>query len=782
MLRWIAGLRTSLVTLIQRAAPFLKRRLGLVALGVSFLLLITSILSLDALFPADRMSDFQIGAVLEEDVRAPRSTTYVSEVLTERARNDAVNSVGAIYDPPDPDIARQQIGQAQQILAYVANVRFDPYGTRMQKVDDLHAVAAMTFDESVITHILELDDEQWRAIEIEVTTALERVLREPIRDIDLETVRDQLPMQVNVRFSSNEAAIAIALLEDLVRPNQFVNPAESEAARRAAANDTAAETRSFAQGQVVIRAGTRIDELDFEALQALGLMQPGGGLWQSLARSLMAGFIVVLGVGQYILRFHPVLRHQIPYLALLGSLFAVALLGAQIFTASDQYYFYPAAALSLLLVALAPVELAIIAGLALSLLLGILTGGSLEATALAAFGSLVGAVFLRRSERVDTYFVAGLMIALVNLVILCLFNFDALLAGGTAQLGVYVVSSLINGVFAAATALAAMYIVTLLFNLPTSLKLVELSQPNQALLQRLPREAPGTYQHSLQVANLSEQAATAIGANSQLVRVAALYHDIGKMLNPAFFIENQVEGVNPHDQLNDPYRSADIIISHVTDGERLARQYRLPVRIRDFILEHHGTSLVTYFYRQAIERAGETEPVDKDAFRYPGPRPRTRETAILMLADNCESTVRARKPTNRQQIAEIVEEIFDQRLRDGQLDDSSLTARDMKIIRAMFVEMLQAVFHPRINYPALNTQRRSPDTSEAEQFLDRPVAGQDQAHADSTPPLPTQPVLKSDEEPLAEVPPLRRTSKINPEEKPMNGSASPQPQNEHPEQ
>jgi putative nucleotidyltransferase with HDIG domain len=183
-----------------------------------------------------------------------------------------------------------------------------------------------------------------------------------------------------------------------------------------------------------------------------------------------------------------------------------------------------------------------------------------------------------------------------------------------------------------------------------------------------------------------------------LVRVAALYHDIGKVINAPFFTENQVEGVNPHDVLNDPARSANIIISHVTDGDKIARQYRLPTRIRDFILEHHGTQ-VLYFYQQAVERAGDDDVVDIEQFTYPGPRPQTKETAILMLADSSEAAVRSRKPTKKQDIADTVQQIFETKMRTGQLDESGLTLNDIKSIRKIFVDMLQAVFHPRISYP-----------------------------------------------------------------------------------
>ena len=211
------------------------------------------------------------------------------------------------------------------------------------------------------------------------------------------------------------------------------------------------------------------------------------------------------------------------------------------------------------------------------------------------------------------------------------------------------------------------------------------------------------------MANLCDKDDNAIGADAQLIHVAALYHDIGKMLNPAFFTENQGEMGNPHDALNDPYRSAEIIISHITGGDELAKQYRLPNRIRDFIREHHGTQEVYVFYQQALALAdGDASQVDKNDFRYPGPKPQTRETAIMMLADGAEASVRARQPKNKSEIEDMVREVIEARRKGGQLDESNLTLNDLKTIEKIFVEMLQAVFHPRINYAEAVARVRKP--------------------------------------------------------------------------
>ncbi|PJF24866.1 MAG: hypothetical protein CUN53_15665, partial [Phototrophicales bacterium] len=266
------------------------------------------------------------------------------------------------------------------------------------------------------------------------------------------------------------------------------------------------------------------------------------------------------------------------------------------------------------------------------------------------------------------------------------------------------------------------------------------------------------------------------------------YHDVGKMLNPAFFVENQADGVNPHEDLNDPYRSADIIIGHVVDGEKLAAQYRIPSRIRDFILEHHGTTLVSYFYNVALNQAEDRESVDIDLFTYPGPKPQSRETAVLMLADSCESTVRARKPANKQEIADIVNQIVDARMRDGQLDESGLRLNDIKTIRTTFVDMLQGVFHPRINYPASIHQPARPSASQTETgsldplgasmsvtYLEAEIGAPMRSKTQTTEVPAVRAPLKSsalhdelgaqgddDDRPLQEVPPLRRTQRMAP--------------------
>lgn len=274
-------------------------------------------------------------------------------------------------------------------------------------------------------------------------------------------------------------------------------------------------------------------------------------------------------------------------------------------------------------------------------------------------------------------------------------------------------AAVINGIFASSFTLVIFYLMGQVFGLTTSLQLLELSRPTQPLLRQLLLKAPGTYYHTLLVSNMAEEAANAIGADALLTRVGGYYHDIGKTVRPYFFIENNRDGINPHDRL-DPYTSARIIISHVTDGIDLANRYRLPKTLIRFIREHHGTTRVEYFYHQASQEHDSPEMVDEALFRYSGPRPRTRETAILMLADSCEAIVRAMNPETPEEMIEVIKSVINRRLLSGQLAESPLTLSDLDMIASAFLRVLQGIHHPRVKYPSAAVAKPAPTITAAQ--------------------------------------------------------------------
>jgi putative nucleotidyltransferase with HDIG domain len=710
--------------------------------AVLFVASVTLLLSWQALIPGGAGS-LVVGDVVTEDVRAPYSLTYASALLTEQAREQARLAVGSIYDPPDPSVSRQQSALLQQILLYIDDVRLDPYATPEQKAADLGFITALTLTESVRLTLALMDEPTWQLVALETQTVLERVMRDAVREQDLPQVIATLPTQVSVRFTPEQSAAISGLVEDLLRPNSLINITATDAARELAVAAVEPINRSFERGQVIVRAGERIDELDSETLGQFGLLDVPNLQTQALLRGAASALLITFLIALYLRRVQPDLIRDLQRLWVLEAILLLTLLTVRLVTLTGQIVFVPAALIGMVYLSLTTPMTAVFASFIAGLLSALMVENSLEVAMYVAVGSAIGALYMRSTDRITRYFYSGVVIGLSNAVVLVIFRSNLALVGQAGELGALLLAALVMGLVSAIAALAIVYLLTVLLNLPTSLRLIELSQPNHPLLQRLLREAPGTYQHSLQVANLSEQAANAVGANSELVRVAALYHDVGKMMNPIFFIENQAEQVNPHDALDDPYRSASIIVSHVPDGDRLARQHRIPARLRDFIWQHHGTTLVSYFYNRALEQAGDPNSVDVTAFTYPGPRPQTRETAIVMLADSSESTVRARKPSSRGEIAEIVREIIDARMDETQLDECDLTLQDVRAIHRVFVEVLQGVFHPRINYPGPSGQT----THVPAEIADGP------AIAAGEPPMP---LAAEEDTPLADVPVLKR--------------------------
>jgi putative nucleotidyltransferase with HDIG domain len=320
--------------------------------------------------------------------------------------------------------------------------------------------------------------------------------------------------------------------------------------------------------------------------------------------------------------------------------------------------------------------------------------------------SVVGMLVLGKAHRIASFFISGVTIGLAGIGIILSYRLPDSVTDliGIATLAA---AALVNGIGAAGVTLLLQYMFSQILGTTTALQLLDTSRPDHPLLQRLLRNAPGTYQHSLQVSNLAEQAAEAIGANGLLVRVGAIFHDCGKSVNPQFFIENQIlEKINPHDDL-DPLTSAQTIISHVTDGVELARKYHLPSRVIDFIREHHGTMYTHYQYTQAVKDAGgNPDLVDKSLFTYPGPRPQSRETALLMLADGTEARARAEVPKDEEELRSLIDTVFSFYGQNHQLEDTNLTLKDLQLARESFFQTLKGTYHPRVKYPELGTKTK----------------------------------------------------------------------------
>jgi putative nucleotidyltransferase with HDIG domain len=410
--------------------------------------------------------------------------------------------------------------------------------------------------------------------------------------------------------------------------------------------------------------------------------------------------VLVAVVVLYLVRAHPALAESTRLGFFLAVSFFLATLAMQVMIPGHTVlpYLYPASTLPMLLAVVFGPGMGVIGALVIGTLAGYLSGGVLELGLYAGLSAALGALALGRAERLSSFFWSGVAASLAAAAVVVVFRFNdpsTDLLGKASLLG----AAAVNGLLSASLAFGLLLLAGNLLGLVTNLQLIELSRPDHPLLLFILRNAPGTYQHSLQVANLAEQAARAVGANALLTRVGALYHDAGKALRPQFYIENQTPEQNIHEQL-DPATSATVIQSHVREGLELARKYRLPRQIQAFIPEHHGTLEMSYQYHAAVEAAGGDERlVESKVFAYPGPRPRSKETAILMLADGVEAKARAELPHDEAEIEQLVRWVIQDRLDRGQLDRTDLTLRDLDTIRRSLTVSLKGIYHPRLRYP-----------------------------------------------------------------------------------
>jgi putative nucleotidyltransferase with HDIG domain len=434
--------------------------------------------------------------------------------------------------------------------------------------------------------------------------------------------------------------------------------------------------------------------------------------WREIA---INGLLVLLLGGSFALYAYRTHSKQIsnPSLALATSLLFIAsafVLQVMIPGRTVLPYIYPAATLPILLAVFFSPSMGILSAFITGTLAGFIAPRGLEMALYVTLGGMLAALMIGHAERLGSFIWAGIAASVGSAIVIVIFRIPdpaTDLVGKFSLLG----ASFTSGILSASLGFGLLLAIGNAIGITTNLQLIELSRPDHPLLQQILRNAPGTYQHSLQVANLAEQAARAINANALLTRVGALYHDLGKAQRPQYFIENQVSGQNVHDQL-DPKTSADIILGHVREGLDMARKHRIPESIRAFITEHHGTLETTYQYNEAVEAAGGDEStLDRRDFRYPGPSPRSRETALLMLADGVEAAARAESPQDQEAIDDLVRWVIEDRMSKGQLDRTNLTLKDLDTIRKSFVSTLKNIYHPRVRYP--NSNAKEPQNTPA---------------------------------------------------------------------
>lgn len=638
---------------------------------------------------------------------APRFASFESDVLTQQARDAAIKGVEPVYDSPSLAIGRNQNDLARDLFAYIDTVRADTLASPTTKINYLKAIVSIRVEGEVAEDLVLMSTEAYEATKADILRIIQAIMRLQVHSDNLTDMRRQARLQASFDLTPQQERVVTNLAPQFVVENSEYDESATEARYQEVTEAIPPLNQEILEGETIVRAGEIVDAEDIEILTELGLIRQEQ-TWLHIASFFVAAVLVVMLITLYWQQYHPRKREVVRYWLLLGLLILIFVLLARFLLTEETpiAFLYPAAAFSLLLAIIFDQRLALIVTSIMAFMVGLIADGSLQMTMYSSLGGLLAVLTLRDTERINAVFRAGLMASLGNMATILIFN----LPGNQPDLELLqlLLMGLLSGIISASLTIGGFYLVGGLFGVITTVQLQDLSRLDHPLLKDLLRRAPGTYHHSIMVANLAEQAAERIKANSTLVRVGAFYHDIGKMNRPPFFSENQ-DGANPHDSL-DPYSSARIIIGHVTDGLNLARQGRLPDRIRDFIAEHHGTRVVAIFYKKALASVGDggTDTVDKKRFQYPGPRPRTRETAIVALADAIEAASSAIRPDTEAAIEKLVNSIVEDHLKENQLDNSGLTLGDLKLLRESFSETLKGRFHVRVKYPGNEEMNLTP--------------------------------------------------------------------------
>jgi cyclic-di-AMP phosphodiesterase PgpH len=670
-----------------------------VLIAVSIVIFTTLILPL-SLRPA--ALPLQTGDVASRDITAPRDDEYVSQVLSEEARQTAEKSVQPVYTDPDPAIAREQINRLGATFQLINLTRTDTTVTDEVKQTQLANLSNISLKPVSVKLILSLSDSRWDSVQQESFRLLEQIMRSPVRTDNLDAVQASIPSLVNLTLDEDESSLVSEFVSAFVVANSRYSADLTAAAQKSARDAVQPIVQTYKAGERIVSAGDIVTPVQMEALQDFKLIQPA----QPIETYLGAAALTILSaafIGLYFLRRRKVAFISNPRSLLMASFIFIAFLVGARFVIPNRAivpYLYPLPAAGLLLTTLFGMESGIILSLIISVLAAYGLPNTLELMPFYIMASLCGVLMLGPARRFWGFFRAGFAIAGGGMAMILAY---LLPAASMDWLGIVtlIAAALVNGMASASIALLLQYPLAQFLSLPTPMQLLEISHPDFPLLQMFLRNAPGTYQHSLQVANLAEQAAEKVGGDPLLTRVGALFHDIGKTADASFFVENQAPGnLNTHVDIS-PEQAAQQIIQHVHDGVALAHKYRLPRRIDDFILEHHGTMVTRYQYNQALEKAGgDASKVDIDQFRYPGPQPRSRETAILMLADGSEARARAEGAESDDDLRAIVRSVIERIQKENQLSDAPLTMRDLSLIADSFVTTLRGTYHPRIQYPA----------------------------------------------------------------------------------
>ncbi len=654
----------------------------------------------------------KVGDVATKDITAPRTITYVSDFLTEEAKKDAADNVNNVYLPADPTISRNQVQNLRYTFQFINIVRNDEYSSRPQKIEDIKAISVTDFDEETINQFLDIRADDWTTLQEESLRILENVMQNSIRETQVMTEIQNIPAMINYYINQPISSLVTIVVSRFITANSLYSPELTEKSKNEASAAVQPRERTFVINQTVVQKGQIVTELSYEALNKMGLV-----VSQNNPEKYISVICIIIGLAAFFLVF--VRNSDIGISSfynwlVVGTLFLLYFITGRLFTPNHTLipYVFPASALGLTIASLFGNTLGILVSILLSVLIPYDFSNAIVICVYYLISSVSAVVILGKRRSIGNFLITGVFSGLISVPVVISYQFvNAMISPDTAGLLSIAGAVMLCGLASGSLSIICHYMISGWIGITTPMQLMEILRPDSPLLQVLLQTAPGTYQHSLQVSNLAEQAARDIGADSLLTRAGAMYHDVGKTMNPSFFVENQMNGnLDLHGDLT-PQESAATIMKHVTDGVDLVHQYHLPEAIADFVRQHHGTNMTRFQYGQAVEKYG-SENVDPADFTYPGPNPTSKETALVMLADTVEARARAEKPSDKEQISELVKSVFNLYTTTGQMDNTPLTFSDLSTARQSFERVLNNIYHPRVLYPDLDKKNKKDSSAD----------------------------------------------------------------------
>lgn len=629
--------------------------------------------------------DYRTGDICEADIYAPREIE--DSATTNRRREAAAAQVAPQYKI-DYDLTGDAEEKIQQLFASVSQVRAMNI-TLEGKIQFMAGDLKVSLDSDTLSLLLCMEPEELSSFSSIVRAVFAYVMDKGVSDTS--AAMEEMSAQLESKGVTGETKTAAeAILNNFVRINQVYDEELTQAEKEKAMSMV--EPAVYKKNQIILRRGEVITDDQIALLSDIGLLKGERSISKkyALATFLFLGFIYLIGA-YYIRRKKSEMRTGKLLLLLLLPLLMLVILMLSSHVSGIYAYLIPIPVGAVLVATFIDMELSLVTNIYICSAAAVMLGRGEEFLIAMMLYSFVGAVIFKKVAGLSGYAKAMLAMVITGAVAAMM---AALFAGKSIEEAVrYLLYGATNGLLTSVIIIGTTPVFENIFNIATPFKLNDLGNPEKPLLKRLMFEAPGTYHHSLMVGNLAEAACIRIGADNQLARVGAYYHDIGKLKRPDYFFENQM-GVNPHDALM-PSESAEVLRGHVYYGLEIAKQYRLPPDIRDIIAQHHGTTLAGIFYNKAKELDPDAK---EDDYRYPGPKPESKEAGIVMLADSCEAAVRSLDEKDEASIRAMVTKIVRGKMTDGQLDSCNLSFRELGEIIDAFVTMQESYFHKRIKY------------------------------------------------------------------------------------